>query len=102
MADHTRPALIGYFREVFFATAPEKAAIRRRFTEFATREGYALDSILCQDFDQTWSEFERLLELAKLRGVATVVISTPDDLTQDQRHQLEAEARVHVLIAPPP
>jgi hypothetical protein len=102
MADHTRPLLIGYFREIFFATAPEKAAIRRRFTEFAAREGYAMDSILCQDFDQTWSEFDRLIELARVRGVSTVVLSTPDDLTQDQRRQIEDAAGVHVLIAPPP
>lgn len=102
MADHTRPLLIGYFREIFFATASEKAAIMRRLTEFATREGYTLDSILCQDFDQTWSEFDRLLELARLRGISTVAISTPDDLTQAQRRQLESEAGVRVLIAPPP
>ncbi len=101
MADHIRPLLIGYFREMFFATASEKAAIMRRLTEFAAREGYTLDSILCQDFDQTWSEFDRLLERISFRGISTVVISAPADLNQDQRLRLQHKA-VHVLTAPPP
>ncbi|TDD28547.1 hypothetical protein E1218_06930 [Kribbella turkmenica] len=102
MADHTRPLLIGYFREIFFATAPEKAAIRRRFTDFAAREGFAMDSILCEDFDQARSELDRLIGLAELHGVSAVVISTPDDLDQDQRRRLEREAGVHILLAPSP
>jgi hypothetical protein len=102
MADHTRPLLIGYFQEIFFATPADKAAIRDRLIGFATREGYTLDSILCQSFDQQGPEFERLIALAKFHGVSNVVVSAPADLSPDQRVRLEAEAGAHVLVAPPP
>lgn len=75
MADRTQPLLIGYFREIFFATATQRAAIRERLVGFAAQEGYTLELILCQDFDQGQSEFERLVELVKFHGASAVVIS---------------------------
>lgn len=102
MADRTRPLLIGYFREIFFANASQRAATRQRLVEFAAQEGYALELILCQDFDQGQSEFERLLELIKFHGASAVVISEPADLDGAQRHRLEVETDAHVLVATSP
>jgi len=99
MTDHTRPLLIGYFQEVFFSTPTEQAATRQLLEDFASREGFTVPWILFEWYDQKWTEFERLIELARNNDVKTVAIPTEADLDDRQRRRLHTEAAAQVVVA---
>jgi hypothetical protein len=100
MTGQARPLLIGYFQEDFFSTPAEQTATRRQLEEFATREGFTVHSILFERYDQKWTVFERLIELAKGDGVRTIAIPKYGDLNADQRNRL-ADAAVTVVTTSP-
>lgn len=99
MVDHTRPALLGYFVEIFFTTPAQQADSRQQLADFAAREGYGLHSILFERLDTKPAAFERLVELAKRGNVTTVAIARSDDLGAGQRQRLAVEAGAHVVVA---
>ncbi|MEV0291629.1 hypothetical protein AB0H36_46515 [Kribbella sp. NPDC050820] len=94
-----RPALLGYFPEIFLTTAAQQADTRQQLTDFAAREGYVLQSIVFERLGAEPAAFERLVELARRDNVTTVVIPRSDDLDAGQRLRLAVEAGVHVVVA---
>jgi hypothetical protein len=97
--------LFGYYSARSAVTHDHAVAVRRRLTDFAECEGFALAALFAETAEQPAVALQALIDSAGRRQVLAVAVSAPSDLgtheiTQHVTRERLETAGLRVLVVP--